>query len=401
MLDLNNHPVLLVMAIGVIAPLLVEIPIGFRLPTVVLEMVVGIVVGPHVLGFVRAEGLLEWLGGSLGLAALFFMAGMELDLERVRGRPLSLAAGGWLLSLALGLAAAGLLYVLGFVQYPMILAVTLTTTAVGTLLPILRDGRELETEFGRLVLAAGAVGEFGPIVMVSLLFTRKYGAWLQVGFMLALIAITVLAAFAALRVRSPQIVELLTRTMHSSTQLPVRVSVLFVAFLFVLSETLGLDAVLGAFAAGMVVGLATRGEDGKTMRQKIDAVFFGFQVPFFFVLSGINFDLGGLLQSARTMLLIPVFLTLFLVVRGAPVLLYRNDLPKGERLSFALYVSTALPMVVAITHMGVQTGRMQSDIAGALVGAAILSVLLFPAIGAALRSKSVSLAPSANTGQRG
>ena len=389
--DLNNHPVFLVMAIGVIAPLLAEIPIGFRLPTVVLEMVLGIVVGPHVLGLVRPRGLLGWMGGTLGLAALFFVAGMELDLKRVRGRPLKLAVSGWILSLALGLAFGALLHFLPFIQAPIMAAVALTTTALGTLLPILRDGGELETEFGRLVLATGAMGEFGPIVVVSLVLTREYSEGLQVAFMFALTAITLLVAFAALRVRSPRILELLGRTMHSSTQLPVRLSMLLLALLFLLSEALGLEAVLGAFAAGMIFGISTRGEEGKAMRDKIDAVCFGFLVPFFFVVSGVNFDLGALLQSAKSMLLVPAFLALFLVVRGAPVFLYRNDLAKGERVSFALYASTALPMVVAITHIGVQTGRMRGDIAAALVGAAVLSVLLFPAVGNALRSRELSL----------
>ena len=384
------------MIIGVVAPLLAEIPKGFRVPVVVLEMVLGIIVGPHVLGLVRAGGQLGWMGGTLGLGALFFMAGMELDLERVRGRPLSLAGCGWLLSFALGLAVAGLLSPLKLIQSPIMVTVALPTTAIGTLLPILRDHGELDTEFGRLILAAGAMGEFGPIVVASVAFTAGHGPWTQVGFMVALIAVTILVALIALRVRSPRIVGLLARTLHSSTQLPVRVSMLLLAVLFVLSESFGLEAVLGAFAAGMVFGMTTKGEGGKLMRQKIDAVSFGFFVPFFFVTSGINFDLPMLLQSAKTMLLIPLFLVLFLVVRGTPVFFYRNHLARGERLSFALYASTALPMVVAITHVGVQTGRMQGDIAAALVGAAILSVLLFPAIGGSLRARNSSPATGAD-----
>ena len=241
-LDLNNHPVLLVMGIAVAAPLIAEIPIGFRLPVVVLEMALGVVVGPHVLGLARVEGLLGWLGGTLGLAALFFMAGMELDLERVRGRPLLLAGYGWVLSLALALSATALLNYLPFIHAPMMVAVALTSTALGTLLPILRDSGQLETEFGRHILAVGAMGEFGPIVAVSLVLTQEYSEWLQVVLMFALVAITFLAAFAALRVRPPKVLELLDRTMHTSSQLPVRVSMLLIAFLFVLSETFGLDA---------------------------------------------------------------------------------------------------------------------------------------------------------------
>jgi Kef-type K+ transport system membrane component KefB len=360
-------------------------------------MVFGIVVGPHVLALARAEGLLGWLGGTLGLAALFFMAGMELDLERLRGRPLALAGFGWILSLGLGFSVTALLNVQSFLHAPIMVAVALSTTTMGTLLPILRDAGELETEFGRLFLAVGAMGEFGPIVLVSLLFVRENTEWQRVAFMLALVAVTLLAAPAALRVRPPKVLELLGRTMHSSTQLPVRVSILLIAFLLVLSETFGLDAVLGCFAAGMVVGLATRGEDGKPMREKLDAVCFGFLVPFFFVTSGMKFDLGGLLQSAKTILHVPMLLTLFLVVRGAPVFLYRKDIAKGERLPFALYSATALPMLVAITDIGVRTGRMRTDIAAALVGAGLLYVLLFPTIAGFLSSKGDRTVPGAHT----
>jgi Kef-type K+ transport system membrane component KefB len=375
------------MSIAVLAPLLAEIPIGFRLPVVVLEMVLGIIVGPQVLGLARPDGLLGWFGGTLGLAALFFMAGMELDLERVRGRPILLAALGWVISIALGVCAAALLNILYFIHAPVMVAVALSTTAMGTLLPILRDSGDLETQFGRFVLAVGAVGEFGPVVAVSLLFTSEYSEWLQIGFILALVAITFLLALAALRLRPPKVLELFSRTLHSSAQLPVRVSILLIAVLFVLSETFGLDAVLGAFAAGMIMGLATRGEGGKPLRQKIDAVGFGFLMPFFFVTSGMKFDLGGLLESTKSLLLVPLFLILFLIVRGVPVFLYRSDITKRDLLPFALYSATALPMVVAITDIGVRTGRMQTDIAAGLVGAAMLSVLLFPAIAGALSSK--------------
>jgi Kef-type K+ transport system membrane component KefB len=183
--------------------------------------------------------------------------------------------------------------------------------------------------------------------------------------------------------------------MHSSTQLPIALSILLLASFDLLSQKVGLEAVLGAFAAGMVVGLAAKGDSGKLFRQKTEALCFGFFVPFFFVVSGINLDLRALAQSPKAMLLVPLFLLLFVVVRGAPVFLYgQNDISRRERLPLALYSATALPMVVAITNIGVRTAHMPTDIAAALVGAAVLSVLLFPAIGGVLLSRS---APAAAT----
>ena len=394
-MDLGSHPVLIVMAIAVASSLLTELRIGdLRVPVVVWEMMLGVVIGPQVLGLARAEGLLDWLGGAVGLAALFFMAGMDLDLRKIKGRPLSLALRGWALSLVLGLSAAAFLYRLSLIEVPFMVALALTTTAMGTFMPILRDAGNFDSKFGSLVLAAGALGEFGPVIVVSLLLTRKFGAWQEAALTLGLVALAFAAAFIALGFRPPKILDLLERTMHSSTQLPVCISILLLACFDVLSERFGLEAVLGAFAAGMVVSLASRGEAGRVFREKMEAICFGFFVPFFFVVSGVNLDLGALLHSAKTLLLVPLFLTLFLVARGAPVFLYRRDLAKDERWPFALYSATALPMIVAITTIGVRTGRMKPDVAAALVGAGLLSVLLFPMIAGALLSKSAQTANS-------
>jgi Kef-type K+ transport system membrane component KefB len=149
----------------------------------------------------------------------------------------------------------------------------------------------------------------------------------------------------------------------------------------------------------MIVSLAIRGEEGKLLREKIDAVCFGFLVPFFFVMSSMKFDLEALLHSAKTMLLVPAFLILFLVVRGAPVFLYRKDISKDERLPFALYSATTLPMVVAITDIGVRSGRKRTDIAAALVGAGMLSVVLFPTLASVLLSKCARTVLGGNPGR--
>lgn len=393
-METAGHPVFVVLAIAVAAALLAEIRFGkLRVPVVVWEMLFGILVGPQVLGLVKPGGVLSWMGDTLGLAALFFMAGLDLDLQKVKGRPLTLALRGWVLSFGLAFAFAFLLHLLPGRHIPVMIGLVLATTAMGTFLPMLRDGGHLETKFGRYVLAAGAVGEFAPIIVVSLALTHKYGAWQQVALMLVFAAIALGAALIALGLRPPKALALLERSMHSSTQLPIALSVLLIASFDLLSLKVGLEAVLGAFAAGMVVGLASQGESGKLFRQKSEALCFGFFVPFFFVVSGINLDLRALLQSPKSLLLVPLFLLLFVVVRGAPVFFYgKDDIPKQERLPLALYSATALPMVVAITNIGVRTGDMPSDIAAALVGAAVLSVLLFPTIAGAMLSKNAPAA---------
>ena len=387
-MELNLSTLLIVTVIAVAAPLIAELPVGLRLPIVVLEISLGVLVGPHGLAVASAEGVLRFLA-LLGLTFLFFLAGLEIDFQRIRGRPLALAAMGWLVSLGLAAGIVAVLFAAGFVRAPVLLTIALTTTAIGTLLPILRDSGELATRFGHFVLAAGAVGELGPIVAMSVIVTRQDSRWERLGLMLAFVGITALAVVVALRVHPPNAVALFARTMHAASQLPIRICILLLVALVTLADTFGLDVILGAFAAGLIVGLANRVEPRReqTLHHKLDAIGFGFLVPIFFVASGIRLDLGALFESPAAFVRLPVFLLLFLVVRGAPALLYSGDLDRSDLVPLALYSSTGLPLVVAIGELGVATGRMRSDNAAALIGAAILSVLLFPLLALAARNR--------------
>ncbi len=218
-------------------------------------------------------------------------------------------------------------------------------------------------------------------VLAPLLAEVPVGTWQEIGFLFALLAIVGLALAVAVRARPPKLLELLGRGMHASTQLPVRISLLVLAALIALADQFGFERILGAFAAGMVVGQATRGEDGKPFREKIEAVSFGWFYPFFFVGTGVKFDITALDKDLTTMLLVPAFAVLFLVIRGAPVFLYRDAIAKAERLPFAL--SSAVPslsIIVVITEIGVRAKTMNPDVAAALIGAALLAVLVFPTI---------------------
>jgi Kef-type K+ transport system membrane component KefB len=357
---------------------------------VVLEIALGIVVGPQVLGLVRAEGIVETLG-RVGLCFLFLMAGMEIDFPRLRGRPLRLASCGWVLSLALALGAAYLLRAVGLIQAPVLVALALTTTAIGTLLPILRDAGELSRDFGMLTLAAGALGEFGPLLLLSLLpvegHTTEGRAAVLVGFVL----VAAVAAVLVVRARTPRVWGLLGRHLYRTSQLPVRLAVLLVAVLSAVAMEMGLEVLIGAFAAGMIIGTVTRGEEAEPFHQKLDGLAFGFLIPIFFVVSGVRFDLKALLGSTTGLLCVPLFLALFLLARGVPVLLYRRHLGGRDRLALAFYSATALPLVVAITEVGVATHQMTPEVAAALVGAGMISLLVYPQLALALRARATTV----------
>jgi Kef-type K+ transport system membrane component KefB len=240
------------------------------------------------------------------------------------------------------------------------------------------------------MMAIGSVGEFGPIVAVAILLDHRDP--IQTSLLLALfVVVAVATTFLAARPHPPKIIRLLHRHLRSSAQLPVRVAVLFIFCLVYLAFRLGLDVLLGAFAAGIVIRFFARGEDSDIVKDKLEAIGFGFLVPIFFIVSGMNFHLTALVSSPATLLRVPLFLVLFLVVRGTPVLLlYRRDLPRHQQAPLALFSATALPLVVVITSIGVAEGRMRPENAAALVGAGMLSVLLYPMAARALLSRAQS-----------
>jgi Kef-type K+ transport system membrane component KefB len=380
---------LIILAIAVCSPLLCEWVPRIRLPIVVVEICLGILVGPQVLGWAAASPTLAVLS-NIGLAFLFFLAGFEIDFPAIRGRPLGLAAVGWFVSLIVCLVVGYALQTSRLVDSGLLVGAALSTTALGTLMPILRDARELPTRFGAYAVATGAMGEFGPILLIAVALSGGEGehggsVWL----LLLFTAMIVLAVFIALEYRPPRLILVLQKKMHTSAQLPVRLAILVLAGLVVVARDFGLDAILGALAAGLIVSLASPGEHGKALAHKLEGIGFGFFVPIFFVTTGLRYDLHGLLSSSKALLLLPMFLVLFLVVRGLPSLLARPDLDTRSRIALGFLSSTQLPLVVAIMGIGVESGRVSQETAASLVGAGMVSVLLFPIVALWLRGTAV------------
>jgi Kef-type K+ transport system membrane component KefB len=237
-----------------------------------------------------------------------------------------------------------------------------------------------------LTLAAGAVGEFGPLLLLSLLPLEGHTTLGQSLGMLGFVVFAFGTTWLVLRAQTPRFIGLLQRGFHKSSQLPVRITMLLLALLSAVAVQLGLEVLIGAFVCGMILGLVTRGEDMEPFHHKLDGVGFGLLIPIFFVVTGIRFDLKGLLASPTSLLCLPLFLVLFLLVRGLPVLLYRRELAGRDRLALAFYSAAALPLVVAVTELGVSTGQMTPTIAAALVGAAMISILIYPQVALALRA---------------
>jgi Kef-type K+ transport system membrane component KefB len=364
---------------AVLAPIVSELTGRLAIPEIVIQIGFGIILGPYVLNLAHISNVVTGLS-DLGLTFLIFLAGYELDLKKIRGKPLQLATAGWGISLAIGLGVAFALVSEGLARDTVVVGLAITTTALGTLVPMLRDAKLLDTRFGSYISAIGTVGEFGPIVAVALLLTKKEPLLTSL-LLLAFIAVAVVTVLLASRKQPPRVVSMLDRHLESSAQLPVRVSLLLIVLLVLLAETLGLDVLLGAFAAGIVVRLFSASGGGAVVRGKLEAIGFGFLIPIFFVVSGIQFDLHVFVHNPKELWRVGLFLSLMLVARGAPVyLIYRQVLTPPERFPMALLSATGLPLIVVITSIATAEGRMIPTNAAALVAAGMLSVLLFPAL---------------------
>jgi Kef-type K+ transport system membrane component KefB len=354
------------------------------IPVVVVELVLGVIIGPQVLDIAQVSDFTDFFS-SLGLGMLFFFAGYEIDMGRISGQPLKLAIAGWALSLALAYTLGGILALLGVVISLVYVGSALATTAIGTLIPVLSDTGELKTEFGRYLLAAGAVGEFGPILLLTLVLTTQ-SALHNALILLAFVALAVGVAVLAVR-SSARTMPVLERTIESSSQLAVRWIVVLVFALALLAAELGLDLLLGGFAAGLITRQVVSAREIELLDSKLTAVAFGVFVPFFFVVSGMQLDIDALFSSWAGIGKLAIFFVLFLIVRGTPaMLLYRGVLPlRADRQALALFTATQLPLVVAITTVAVDGGHMRSSTAAALVGAGALSTLAGPLHGLRLR----------------
>jgi Kef-type K+ transport system membrane component KefB len=357
---------------------------GLFLPVVVVELTLGVLVGPQVLDLAHVNAFTEFFG-DLGLGMLFFFAGYEIDLIRIRGTPLRLALVGWALSLAIAYTLGGALAAAGVVLSLVFVGSALATTAIGTLLPVLSDTGELRGTFGTYLLAAGAVGEFGPILLLTLVLSTQsalHNALILVAFVLVAIAVAIVAVRS-----SERTLVLFERTLETSSQLAVRWIVVLVFALALLANKLGLDLLLGGFAAGLITRQVLQKSEVEAFDSKLNAVAFGFFVPFFFVLSGMRLDVDALFASPSGVAKVGLFFVLFLVVRGTPaLLLYRRVLPlREDRWALAFFCATQLPLVVAITTLAVEEGHMRSSTAAALVGAGALSTLAGPLHGLRMR----------------
>jgi Kef-type K+ transport system membrane component KefB len=399
--DVSFVNLLVVVAVAVAAPLIVGYLPRLRVPAVVLEIVGGIIIGPSVLGWVQVDLPVAILA-LFGLAFLLFLAGLEIDVHRLRGRLLRFAVFGYLVTLVLGYGAGVSFTAAGWVSQPLLLAIALSATSLGLVVPVLKDAGQVHSQVGQTALAAASVADFAAIVLLSLFFSSAGGSTGSKVVVLAafagLVAVTGLVVSGA--ARSMRLGQVLVRLQDTTAEIRVRCAVLLLVGFTFLAEKFGLESILGAFLAGAIVGLVDRDSSSHPrFRTKLEAIGYGFLIPVFFVSSGIRLDLTGLLHNPSALVRVPVFLLALLVVRGLPALLgLRANGPKAT-LALGLLQATSLPFLVTVTQIGVALGKITPVTAAALVCAGLLSVLIFPllALGILRSAKPGPTEPEAAT----
>jgi Kef-type K+ transport system membrane component KefB len=385
---------LIVMVVAMTAPLALGFFPRLRLPAIVLEIVLGIIIGPSGLGWVKVDLPVSILA-LVGLAFLLFLAGLEIDVQRLRGRILTVTAVGFAASFLIAIVVGFGLKAGGFVKSPLFVAIVLVSTSLGVIVPVLKDSDNVGSDFGQLVIAAASIADFGAIILLSLFFSGK-GSTSTTGTLILLGVFGVVVVLVGLALagveHSMSISKVLLRLQDTTAQIRVRGAIVLLIGFVALAENVGLEVILGAFAAGALLSLIDRDEamTHPQFRLKLEAVGFGVFIPVFFVTSGIRFDLNALFSSASTVARVPLFLLALLIVRGVPAVLYVRLVGRSKALIAAVLQATSLPFIVAATEIGVQIGVVTKASAAGLIAAGLLSVMIFPALGLSLLRRTQS-----------
>lgn len=356
-----------------------------RVPGVAVEIVAGIVVGPHVLGWARDDEPVALLA-TLGVTLLLFLAGLEIDLGSFRGPVTRLAGSGFVASVVLALAAGVALGAVGAVRDPLLAAVALSATSLGLVAPALQESGRSGTPLGTIVTASATLADFGAVIALSLLFSRSTASLPTRLVLLGAFAVAALVVAVAARTgrRSARLTAVVSASAATSAQLRVRGALVLMLALVVVAQHTGLETILAAFVAGMVLSTLTGPmSEHPLLRTKLDAIGHGFLVPVFFVASGLRFDLPAL-GHAAVLARVPLYVGALLVVRGGPALLYRRHMARREVMAAALLQATSLPFLVTASMIGVEVGALDAANGAALVAAGLVSGLVFPSVAVVL-----------------
>jgi Kef-type K+ transport system membrane component KefB len=389
MTDLSFDNLLLACLIGAVVPMALGFVPRLLLPSVVVEIAAGVILGPAVLNVIHVDtpvAVLSWLG----LAFLLFLAGLEIDTRSLGGSMLRRAGYGYLLTLALATPFAVVLAAVGWIDEPVLLVITLSATSLGLVVPVLKDAGQAGSALGQGLVVSCTVADLASIVLLSILFGAEGEATSRLALVASFAAVVAVITLAVRGVdRWPRLHAVVEALQGSTVQIRVRLALLLLVALTALAGRFGLETILGAFLAGVVLSIVDpKPRADARFRHSLDAVGFGVLIPVFYVTTGLRLDLAGLLKDPAALLRVPIFLAALLIARGLPVLLYARRSGTRPMIAAALLQATSLPFIVTAAQVGMELDLMTPVTAAALVTTGVLTVVLFPTAAFALLRRS-------------
>lgn len=385
----------IICAISFACPVLAQIIPGRPIPETVFLLVGGMLAGPQLLGLMGTDNAISLLS-DLGLGFLFLLAGYEINPQNLKGHEGKRGLATWFATFGLAFVVVWLWPQFSVTSISgLAVIIALTTTAIGTLLPILQENGVFGSRLGDAVLNYGTWGEVMPVIAMTLLLSSR-ARWETMAVLGAFLAIAVAAAVLPKWARraGSKLFALIERNANTNSQMLVRAVVLLLIVLVALSSVFRLDIVLGAFAAGFVLRYVVP-EGNKLMEKKLQSIGFGFFIPVFFICSGAEIDVSAVFSNPA---LLVFFIVLLLLVRAVPIYVAmtvdqetRHWVP-ASRLTVAIYCTTALPLIVAVTSIAVSAQAMSIEVSSVLIAAGAITVLVMPLL-ASLVLRTVTAHP--------
>jgi Kef-type K+ transport system membrane component KefB len=373
----------IVAVIAVAAPLLVTLVPAVRVPPLALEISAGYVLGPNGLGWIELDTSVRVLS-DLGVVALLFLAGLEVEPSSLRGRAFRSSLGAFAMSLVIGFTAGYSLKAADLVTAPFLVSLMLASTSLGVVLVALKDAREVTTPFGELVIGDASIAEFGTVLLLSLLFSNQTPGNGAEALHLALFggALVLILVSLVRTQHHERLTNALVALARPTTQISARIAFLLIVAAAWVALDLGFEAVLGAFAAGIIVRFVEY--DRRVITEKVETIGFGVLIPVFFVATGMRMDLGATFERWQTIVLVPIAFVAMLVARGGPALLRRRVLGARAAMAYALLEATNVTFVIVATTIGLTIGKLDRATATAFVAAGLLTVVIFPNLALAI-----------------
>jgi Kef-type K+ transport system membrane component KefB len=393
--QLSFASLLIVIFLAFLVPLVLSRIRQVQLPIVVGEIIAGIVIGRSGLGLVQGPDEMLDLLAEFGFVFLMFLSGMEIDfsnisLSRSNGRrqgrriqgPLPLGALSFGLTLVMSVALGFGLMRAGLVQNAWLMGLILSTTSLGVVMPVLKERGLSRGQYGQTLLITALIADFATMLLITVVV-----AALSAGLTFDILLIGILFVIFFLMYhfgmmffnRISSVRRAMDELSHASSQIKVRAAFTMMLIFVVLSEVSGTEIILGAFLAGAIVSLLRQPED-EGLTEKLEAIGFGFFIPIFFIMVGVNFNLAVLLSSQRALLLVPVLLLAAIAVKFIPTLLFRLRFSWQETLAAGALLSARLSLIIAASAIGLRIGVISEPVNAAIILVAIITVTGAPLI---------------------